>query len=148
MCASIPRRGRRRCNPKRRLHKGLAGHRADVLARSVMYRGSPLHKRSPGDFGLTPPSSPRPGKTLCDGVGIFQIKVATRLLQKGAASGLVSKDADQGFPRYIWMVINEDDVLEARCDDPENGTYHGYPLEKNDPMADIVIKQWQERGHE
>ncbi len=148
MGSATSNRGRGRYNPKRRLYKGLAGDRAEVLARSVVYRGSPLHKRSPGDFGLTPPSSPRPGKTLCDGVGIFQLKIATRLLRQGAENGLVSKDADHGFPRYIWMVINEDDVLEARCDDPKNGTYHGYPLEKNDPMADVVIKQWQERCHE
>jgi hypothetical protein len=137
--------GRGRYNPKRKLHKGLAGDRAESLARSVRYKGSPLHKRSPGDFGLTPPASPRPGKTLCDGVGIFAIKEATRLLRQGAEGGLVSNDADQGFPRYIWMVINDLEVLEARCDDPNNGTYHGYPLERNDPMTDMIIKQWRER---
>ena len=92
---------------KRKLYNGLAEDRAESIARSVLYKGSPLHKRSPGDFGLTPPSSPRPGKTLCDGVRIFAVKDATRLLRQGARNGLVSNDADQGFPRYIWMVIND-----------------------------------------
>ena len=117
---------RRKYNPKRRLHKGLEKDKAASIAKSLKYKGSPLHKRVPGDFGLTPPSSPRPGKTLCDGVGIFQVKVADLLLRKGAEKGLVSHDADQGFPRYIWVVTDNEDVLEARCDDAEHGTYHGY----------------------
>lgn len=148
MDAPTPARRRGRFNMKRKLYNGLAEDRAESIARSVLYKGSPLHKRSPGDFGLTPPSSPRPGKTLCDGVRIFAVKDATRLLRQGARNGLVSNDADQGFPRYIWMVINDEDVLEARCDDPANGTYHGYPLERNDPMAELIIRQWQEGFHE
>lgn len=85
------------------------------------------------------------GVVLCGGGLLREIN---RLLRQGAEVGLVSDDADQGFPRYIWMVINDEEVLEARCDDPNNGTYHGYPLERNDPMADMLIKQWQERCHE
>lgn len=92
---------RRKTNPKRRLHKGLDRARAVSLAQSVTYRGSPLHKRAPGDFGLTPPAAPRPGKSLCDGVGIFEAEVATTLLRDGARRGLVSDDATDGFPRYV-----------------------------------------------
>lgn len=135
---------RRKFNPKRRLHKGLCKERAEWLANAVCYRGSPLHKRVPGDFGLTPPSSPRPGKSLCDGVEIFQIEVAQKYLCEGVELGLVSNDADQSFPRYIWAVAENESVLEARCDDYDNGTYHGYPLEQSDPMTDIVIKRWRE----
>jgi len=139
---------RRKHNPKRRLHKGLEKDRGTALASCVSYKGSPLHKRVPGDFGLTPPSSPRPAKTLCDGVGIFQVKIANLLLRTGAEKGLVSNDADRGFPRYIWVVTETRDVLEARCDDSVNGTYHGYPLEQNDPMATIVLNRWGEQCHD
>ncbi len=143
MKKSMPRR--RKFNPKRRLHKGIDKERAAWLADAITYRGSPLHKKVPGDFGLTPPSAPRPGKTLCDGVEIFQIKVANKYLRKGVLKGLVSNDADQGLPRYIWSVTENEFVLEARCDDFENGTYHGYPLEHNDPMVTILIKRWREQ---
>ena len=143
MNSSVSRR--RKFNSKRRLHKGLDKARANTIAQSIAYRGSPHHKRVPGDFGFTPPSSPRPGKTLCDGVGIFQVRVANRLLRKGAECGLVSNDADQGFPRYIWVVTENGDVLEARCDNPKQGMYHGYPLEHNDPMSDMVIRRWKEK---
>lgn len=138
----------RKFNPKRRLHEGLDPTRALFLAESVTYIGSPHHKRAPGDFGLTPPSSPRPGKSLCDGVGIFQKNVARELLKMGAAKGLVSRDADQNFPRYIWIVTKSGDVLEARCDDTERGTYHGYPLARHDPIVELVLKRWRELVHE
>lgn len=131
---------RRKYNYKRKLHDGLDQGRAHFLAESVTYIGSPLHKRVPGDFGLTPPPSPRPGKTLCDGVGIFQKDVARKLLKMGAAKGLVSRDADHSFPRYIWIVTDAGDVLEARCDDTVRGTYHGYPLASHDPMVELVMK--------
>lgn len=142
MSFSAPKR--RKFNHKRRLHKGLDTARANSIADSIVYKGSPLHKRIPGDFGLTPPSSPRPGKTLCDGVEIFQVQIANQLLQNGAKKGMVSEDAEQGFPRYVWSVTDNEDVLEARCDDVIQGTYHGYPLENNDPMATIVKKRWRE----
>ena len=42
------------------------------LAGQVRYGGNPEHKKNPGDFGLTPPSSPRSAKSLCDSVSIFK----------------------------------------------------------------------------
>ncbi len=117
--------------------------RLQELAASVSYGGHPHHKRSPGNFGLTPAASPRPNKSLCDGVGIFEREVATRYLVEGIRRGMVSPDADDGFPRHVWSLTDEDLVLEARCDDPANGRYHGYPLEQSDPMADLVRKRWK-----
>lgn len=52
---------------------------ADVLAK-VEYTGNPEHKRNPSDFGLTPPASPRAGKSLCDDAGIFKKKDAKSYL--------------------------------------------------------------------
>jgi hypothetical protein len=134
-------------NPKRRLHAELPAARRRELARSVKYTGSPVHKRNPGDFGLKPPAAPRPGKSLCDDVSIFQQKLAQDLLQKGVEAGLVSNDAEEGFPRHIWMVY-EGRVIEARCDNKEAATYHGYPLEADDPMADAVWREWARRQAE
>lgn len=42
-----------------------------ILARRAGYGGNPAHKRNPGDFGLPPPSDPRPFKTLCDEIGVM-----------------------------------------------------------------------------
>ncbi|MFH7321498.1 hypothetical protein ACHHRT_12940 [Desulfurivibrio sp. D14AmB] len=135
---------RRKVNPKRRLLDGkLSGDRTAMLKHSMRYCGSPLHKKSPGDFGLTPPAAPRPGKSLCDATGIFTVAEATALLHRGVEAGLVSDD--QSFPRYVWAVLEARQVVEARCDDPVRGTYHGYPLEKHDPMAELVLQRWREQ---
>lgn len=137
-----PKRSR---NPKRRLHPSPSPERLEELVDQVQYGGHPHHKRSPGDFGLTPPAAPRPNKSLCDGVNIFQRSVACGLLRKGICRGIVSRDADDSFPRHIWAVTEEGHVLEARCDDLVNGRYHGYPLEPQDPMASLVIERWNEQ---
>lgn len=134
---------RRRTNPKRRLHPSPLRERLEELEQSVSYGGHPHHKRSPGDFGLTPPASPRPNKSLCDGVGIFQRAEATQHLLEGIKRGAISADADQGFPRHIWSLTEDGRVLEARCDNFAIGQYHGYPLEPSDPMAELVIQRWK-----
>jgi len=56
-------------NTKRRLKACDAPELARLaeLAQRVNYGGNPEHKKNPGDFGLTPPADPRPGKSLCDG---------------------------------------------------------------------------------
>jgi hypothetical protein len=79
-------------NPKRKmLDMGKCDlQRLSALANDVKYGGNPEHKKNPGDFNLTPPMSPRPGKSLCDAVKIFTKKEALELLQKGLRNGLVS----------------------------------------------------------
>lgn len=63
---------------------------------------------------------------------------------KECVRGLVSDDADEGFPRHVWMIDGER-VIEARCDNVEAATYHGYPLEADDPMTDMVRREWSRR---
>ena len=58
--------------------------------------------------------------------------------------GVVSHDADSGFPRHVWALTKEGVVVEARCDDPQRGRYHGYPLEPHDPMGEMVRRRWKE----
>jgi len=137
-------RPRRHHNPKKRIAptptKARKSQLADV-AMHVRYVGNPDHKRNPGDYRLTPPSRPRPGKSLCDVAGIFTRAEAQELLKKGIREGLVSEQASEGWPRLVWM-IKGDTVLEARLDNVERGTYHGYPLEPTDPFCDSVRERW------
>lgn len=63
---------RRGFNPKRKIIESIDEGRMDVLASRVAYGGNPEHKRNPGDFGLTPPATPRAHMTLCDEVGIVK----------------------------------------------------------------------------
>lgn len=126
-------------NPKRRM--GEPGM-STIPAARVAYLGSPLHKRSPGDYGLTPPADPRPNKTLCDEIGIFERAKAQALLQQGLERGTISPCPQGELPRYIWAVTDDGRVVEARCDDATHGTYHGYPLADADPMANEVKKRW------
>jgi hypothetical protein len=32
--------------------------------------------------------------------------------------------------------------LEAQLESSEQGSYHGYPMQKEDPFCEEVIKQW------
>jgi hypothetical protein len=135
-------------NPKRRFIKPDAEQlvRLGELAKSVAYGGNPEHKKNPGDFGLTPPSDPRRGKSLCDAAGIFSRTDALALLQEGLRRGLVSDRHEDGWPRNIWAVTSHGMPLEAQLENPVLGSYHGYPMPSSDPMATAVVEKW-ERAH-
>lgn len=135
-------------NPKRRMLKIEACDfpRLRELSAKVQYGGNPEHKKNPGDFNLTPPSDPRPGKSLCDAVRIFSRPVAEDLLKQGARAGLVSdRMVDDTWPKNIWAVTVDGEPLEAQLESPEQGTYHGYPMPPEDPFYQEVIEQWKIR---
>lgn len=136
---------RSRFNPKRRLREPrLTQEERDQLRALVKYSGSPLHKRDPGDFGLTPPASPRPDKTLCDSAGILTRAKAMRLLESGIERGLVSQQTGAGdaFPQNVWAVSDDGVPFEAQLENPAQGTYHGYPLPSTDPLSSQVLDWW------
>jgi hypothetical protein len=112
------------------------------LCKSVRYGGNPEHKKKPGDFNLTPPSCARRGKSLCDSIGIFTRRNALKLLRLGVSRGLVSKQMQNDWPQNIWTVY-KGRVLEAQLEQAENGTYHGYPLQDEDPFADAILARWR-----
>jgi hypothetical protein len=114
---------------------------------TVRYGGNPEHKRNPGNFGLTPPASPRRDKTLCDEAGIFDRDQALMLLREGIRSGLVSEPQGADYPQNVWAVSPEGVPLEAQLENAANGTYHGYPMPEADPFRDTVIANWKE-SHE
>lgn len=105
-------------NPKRHIRQtSLDGETRTRLGRTRVYSGSPQHKRNPGDFGLTPPSDPRPGKSLCDLAEVHSHGEAHRLLQAGFRDGLVSQQLRNGWPQNVWAVRAEDEeVFEAQLE--------------------------------
>ena len=105
---------RARFNMKRRIEECPDSSVLAGLARKVKYRGSPLHKRDPGDFQLTPPAQPRNDKTLCDGVRIHTREVAQGLLREGVRRGLISVQTRGQFPQNIWAVTESGCPLEAQ----------------------------------
>lgn len=116
-----------------------------VLAQKVGYGGNPEHKKNPGDFGLTPPSHPRLGKSLCDDVGIFSRKIALKHLKSGLSKGLISERFNGDWPQNIWSVTEDGKPLEAQLENPIAGTYHGYPMPEGDPLAADVVQRWNSK---
>lgn len=133
-------------NPKRRLLKVGSGELDSLreLSKKVTYGGNPEHKKNPGDFGLTPPSDPRPGKSLCDIANIDNRTIACDLLREGLSRGLVSDRFVNGWPKNVWAVTQGGIPLEAQLENPINGVYHGYPMPDSDPFAAEIIKRWEE----
>jgi hypothetical protein len=85
-------------NPKRQIvgSEDWSTERRATLGREVAYGGNPEHKRRPGNYDLTPPSNPRPGKTLCDAGRDFLHAEALGLLREGFNRGLVSVQERNG----------------------------------------------------
>ena len=135
---------RRTFNPKRRLYPvdSLLTRQAvlSALTDSLRYSGNPEHKRNPGDFGLHPPSAPRPGKTLCDQVNIHNRAEALTLLRTGLERGTFSAQERDGWPQNVWAVTENGEPLEAQLEG--NGVYHGYPMAEADPFREKVLERW------
>ena len=115
------------------------------LGDRVVYCGNPVHKRNPGDFGLSPPAGPRPGKSLCDTAALFEKAVAGELLKEGVRRGLVSLQSNNGWPQNIWAITDDGVALEAQLENRETGAYHGYPMPPTDPFAELVMMEWEAR---
>ncbi len=131
-------------NAKRRIKEMAVGdlqHYSD-LAEQIRYGGNPEHKMNPGDFGLTPPNGPRPGKSLCDTVGIFSRQDALKYFKLGLRKGLISDHFNGRWPQNIWSVTEDGSPLEAQLENPVTGTYHGYPMPQSDPLAAEIIRRW------
>ena len=116
------------------------------LRGEARYEGSPYHKRNPGDFGLTPPSQPRPDKTLCDEAGIKNRSEAESLFAQAIERGLVSRSESAAkFPKQIWVVDESGRVFEAMHGGTREGRYHGYPIRRSDPLFGDVSKAWNKK---
>lgn len=131
-------------NPKRRLappdRLGPLGRQA--LATQIVFVGSALHKRHPGDYGFHPPVNPRSWKSLCDGKRVILKAEAAELLRQGVIFGMFSNFADNEKPKYVWSVDADGEVYEAKID---SYGYHGYRLEEEDDLRSVILKEWARR---
>ena len=134
-------------NAKRQVRSASQAEASDLarLVGTVSYGGNPEHKSDPGDFGLTPPASPRPDKTLCDRAGVRERRVALLLLRAGIRKGLVSRNERNGFPKNVWAVDESGLPFEAQLENPTSGVYHGYPMPSSDPFSEEISRLWEER---
>lgn len=132
-------------NPKRTVDLFVSREQLEDWASRVSYGGNPEHKRNPGDFGLTPPSDPRPDKALCDRVGVFRRAEALQLLQDGLRRGLVSAQRRGGWPQQAWSLTRGRVPVEFQLENADTGRYHGYPLPENDPFREEVLDSWGRR---
>lgn len=133
---------REKFNPKRQMQGTCDPAELDSLAVRVKYGGNPVHKRTAGDFDLSPPAQPRPDKTLCDAAGITTRAKALRLLREGVTRGLISRQTRGDFPQNVWAVTEKGFPMEAQLDNQVQGTYHGYPMPSTDDFRDEVLKRW------
>jgi hypothetical protein len=124
----------------------LTDAQRSFLRDNARYEGSPLHKKAPHDFGLTPPASPREEKTLCDIAGIFEKRIALALFERAIDVGLVSeKDKVAGFPAQMWVVDAHGRVFEIIYGGSRTGSYHGYPIRQVNPLFDEIVTAWSTR---
>ena len=139
---------KRKFNPKRRLCAPPANDPVRLahllaLSQAVIYGGNPDHKRNPGNFGLTPSSNQRTAKSLCDDAGILTRAEAKRVLRRGVELGLVSEQQRNGWPQNVWGVAANDVAVEAMLENPDVGSYHGYPMLADDPLVEELRLRWR-----
>jgi hypothetical protein len=131
---------RRRVTRRSIREAGLSPEEKAFLRAGASYEGSPYHKRSPGDFGLTPPAAPRPDKTLCDEAGVTGLAAAKSLLARAIDGGLASEGfGAPGYPKQLWVMTEDGRIFEAMYGGGKLGAYHGYPIRRSDPFFDDVV---------
>lgn len=134
-------------NPKRRILPSDQWNddQGRRVAAEASYGGNPEHKTRPGDYNLTPPRNPRPGKTLCDAERDFLRAEAVGLLRRGLERGLVSVQMRNGWPKNVWAVSETGEAFEAQLENQATGAYHGYPMPEDDDFRSKVIEEWRRR---
>lgn len=140
------RKGKYNIKPKMIMAKDVDIKKCSILLDNVVYTGNPKHKKNPGDFGLTPPSAPRPASSLCDSADIFKKEDALRYLKNGIKKGMFSVQDRNGYPKQIWSVDDRGHPLEAQLENQEIGAYHGYPVPESDPRYKEILKEWKIRN--
>ena len=134
-------------NPKRRLVADgvwTASRRAS-LVEHLAHGGNPEHKARPNDYGLSPPTNPRPGKTLCDAQAPFPRQDAYDLLVSGVMRCMSSERCSGEVPQNIWAVLGNETAYEAQLENATQCTYHGYPMPNDDDFRAVILREWSRR---
>ena len=114
------------------------------FAHTAGYDGRSYHKSKPADYGLEPPASPRPTKSLCDDKRTVYLAEAKELLKCAIDLGMVSVVSDRNaLPKYAWAVDEDSEVYEAKLGNGRH--YHGYRLSRDDKMRKWILQEWKKR---
>jgi hypothetical protein len=142
----MPSRKRQGTDPKRRVAPaGTISQDTWTNLGSARYTGSAHHKIRSGGYGFNPPVSPRPGKSLCDGLRIIARKEAVRLFCSGIRMEMVSSHVENGLPKFVWAVDHDGEAYEAKLGG-DGSSYHGYRLYRDDPTQQYIIAEWRKRN--
>jgi hypothetical protein len=137
---------RNKYNPKRAIDAGVDDTFVGYLLENIAYGGNPEHKRNPGDFGLQLSTDKRADYSLCDFVGILTREAALAALHEGIRRRLVSRQRRGSFPQNVWAVSESGMALEAQLENQDQGAYHGYPMDPEDPFSTDVKLSWIANG--
>ncbi|MCY4108403.1 MAG: hypothetical protein OXG11_05155 [Chloroflexi bacterium] len=118
----------------------------DGFSDIARYDGRSYHKSKPADYGLEPPASPRPTKSLCDDKRIIYLAEARELLESAIRLGMVSAESNRNvLPKYAWAVDEDGEVYEAKLGG-DSRCYHGYRLSRDDQARKWILKEWKKRA--
>ena len=118
----------------------------DGFADTASYDGRSYHKSKAADYGLVPPASPRPTKSLCDDKRTIRLPEARELLESAIRLGMVSAESNRNaLPKYAWAVDEEGEVYEAKLGG-DGRHYHGYRLSRDDKAHKWLLKEWKKRS--
>ena len=124
----------------------LTSEELDRIRLVARYTGAPYHKLHPGDYGLSPPSDPRPSKSVCDDRRPLLKHEAESLLREGIRRGMISQPKPGQLPKYVWAVDDQKQVYEAKTDPLLGSAYHGYRLGDDEyQMRANVLSAWNKR---
>ena len=116
-----------------------------VRLQVAVYEGSPDHKQNAAAFGLTSRSGPRPDATKCEAAGVTTADRARELFRCALEAGMVSEQFDRGFPKRLWVVDGDDRVYEIRHGGSRDGAYHGFPIQRDNPISEQIRIAWGRR---
>lgn len=102
------------------------GTNLEPVAERVHYTGSGDHKDFPSFAG---PPRARPDASLCP--RDLDLATINGWLRSAVLSGSVGGEWEGMFPRYVWH-REGDTVFEGRLVNRGNGSYKGFPLEKEE----------------
>lgn len=106
--------------------KDTNGLDLEALSSKVSYGGNAKHKKTPWWGG-----EPRPDTrgTLCPNEFHDKQVPLTDWLRDAVRKGAIDHryEGDGSFPKHVWY-MHGSILYEAKLDNSEKGTYHGYPL--------------------